>query len=401
MRSIIYIILFYLLIGQNLYAQNQIHIDSLMQELLIAKDTARAQVLTNLTFEYHQHNPEKALEYGQKAIELSQKLKLDHYTARSLRYMGVAYRINRDFTRALKHFYLSMAVSEKIGNKLGVARCLNNMGEVYKYRDSYKEAIDKYKRAVEIFEELGVKEGTANALSNLADVYYRLAKYKSSLHFAMKSLAIAQSLGTNESIKEASLILSEAYARVGNYREAYHFQLLHTSVKDSVFSIEKSKEIQYMEEKFEKERKETAEKIRREKQAEQAMREKNRRNNIQYSLIFIGFIALFGSMFFIGKFDVPQKYVESLIFLTLLLLFRFILILLLPYTETYSEGAPLFTLFVNVILALLFMPLSKLLESRLKKKVIEDHIDDEKIKVSITPQFRKNLEKIKDKILKD
>ncbi|NJO01518.1 MAG: hypothetical protein HC880_07370, partial [Bacteroidia bacterium] len=214
-------------------------------------------------------------------------------------------------------------------------------------------------------------------MANIADTYYKLAKYQNALNFAMQSLAIAQATGTNQGIQEASLILAEAYANVGYWREAYEYYEMHAHIKDSTFHKEKTREIQLIETKFAKEKREAEEKMRRERAEELARHAKKHRDNIQYSLIFLIFIGLFISIFIIGKFDIPQYYIESLIFLTLLLVFRFVLILLTSISNDISEGSPLVILGANVVLALLFMPLHKLLEGKLKKKVILEQSNED------------------------
>jgi Na+/phosphate symporter len=54
----------------------------------------------------------------------------------------------------------------------------------------------------------------------------------------------------------------------------------------------------------------------------------------------------------------------------------------MPFADVYAEGSPMMILVANVVLALMFMPLHKFLEKILKKKVINEHQDEEKIKMS-------------------
>ncbi len=380
-RTNLFIFFLSLLYSLPSLAQQQIRIDSLLQRLPIAKDSQKVEVWAALAHEYREFDPDKAISYSKKAYQLAHTISYDKGRGASLHIIGSAYRNKLDFMRARKFLFLALPVEEKINNYKGVAECLTEIGEIYKYRGDYKQALDKYKRAVEIYEQIQYKEGTAHVLSSIADVYYKLAKYQNALRFAVQALSIAQATGTNKGIQEASLILSEAYATVGNYQEAYHYYLLHTTVKDSVFAVEKTKEIRNLEKTFEKERKAEVAKMKQQHAEEQAFKEKQRRDNVQYSFIFILFILLFGVIFALGKFDIPQSMLESLIFLTLLLVFRFVLIMLMPFADVYAEGSPLLVLLANVILALLFMPLHKFLEKKLKKKVIEEHQNEEKIKV--------------------
>jgi tetratricopeptide (TPR) repeat protein len=391
MKHLLIFILNFLLFSSAL-AQNQAQIDILLSKLKTAKDTARVTVLNDLSFEYHTFEPAKALDYSTQALEIAQPLNYTLGIANSLRHLGLAHQSNLDYLQAQKYFHLALALVEKLNDQLGLARCLNSIGDVYKARKSYKEAIKKYKRAVEIFEKLGERKGTIDVLSNIAEVYHSLAKYDNALTFATKSLDLAREIGTTEGVEQASLILSEAYAKVGKYQDAYQYHLLHIRLRDSLFNVQKRKEINRIEDRFAKEKRDYEEKMRMDKEKALAEQAQIRRDNIQYAVIGIIFIALFGGIFFIGKFDIPQAYVESVIFITLLLMFRFFQVLLMPFADNYSEGSPLVMLLANVGLALLFMPVHGLLERRLKKKVFEETPHTEKLKVK--PYLRERWEKL-------
>lgn len=381
------------------FGQNQVHIDSLLHELKSAQGITKVKVWNELSWEYHTFKPEKAIDFGNKALGLAQKLNFEKGIALSLHNIGRAYRAEKDFIRSRKYLFWALSPYETIADSIGLAHCLMDIGEMYKLRGDYKQALDKLRRAVDLFEGDGAREGTSRALANMADAYYSLGRYDNALSLAKKSLAISQKLGTNEGVKEASRILAESYADIGDYDKAYDFYRRYTQLKDSVFAVEKAQEFSLMEEKFAQEKKEAEEKMKQEKAEVLAQSQKQRRDTIQYSLIFLIFVGLFVSIFVIGKFDIPAYYIESLIFLTLLLVFRFVLILLVSFTQEFSEGAPLFILAANVMLALMFMPLHKLMEKRLKKRVILEHIQDEKVPVrSIVPKLKNRINQLGNKL---
>lgn len=399
MKNIILFVCF-IFFSYALSAQNQVRIDSLMTELnKLKNDTSKVNVLNDLTFEYHNFQPNKAIEYAQMAMELSQEIQFDRGLAKGLRYTGMAYLNKQDYIKAKKHFFLALAMEERNNNEWGVAQCMKEIGNVYKQRGDYKQALDKYKRAVEIFEKLKVKRGTAEVLSNIADAYYKLAKYKNALQFARQSFDIARETGTNEGIQISSLILSESYASIGNFTQAYKFRILHDKLKDSIFRVEKTLEIASIEERFAREKKLAMEKMQNERQAEIDKRNQQSRDNIQYSLIFFIFIMLIAGTVFLGKIDIPTSYIETLIFLTSLLIIRFVIIMLTPYVEVYFDNSPIVALSINVAMALIFLPLHRLLERNLKKKAIEEVSEEEKIKIK--PKLKERINKLKEKLITD
>lgn len=374
-----YLCFFFILlfIPSRSFAQDEVRVDSLLQKLKTVKNKQKVDVYNALSNEYYHSDPDKGLMYGNKALSIAKKLDYIAGIAEGHRYIGKCYRSKLDFTNAKKNFYLALPLEEKINNKVGVAECLVDIGEAYKIRGDYKQALDKYKKALKIFEKENVKEGTVRILSSIADVYYKLAKIEIALKFALKSLEISRQTGTYQGISEASLILSDAFARVGNFQEAYSYHLLYTTTKDSIDKVKSETLIKRIEKRGAKERQEIRDEERKKEELRVNKENTIRRNNIQYFLIFIFFLAFFISIPVIGKFDLPQKVIESVIFISVLILFRFILIVLLPYTDNIAEGAPVYVLLINVVLALLFMPFHKFLESRIRKKALNIEIDED------------------------
>ena len=394
MNHLISIILL-LFLSSVSFAQNQVRIDSLLTSLPTSKGTNKTDIYNELSAEYHNNDPSKAIEYAEKALAISQKKEYKEGTAKSLTNIGRSYRVQSKYTEALKYFFLALPFYESDPKmKLDYGLCLQDIGDVYKSREVYKQALINYHKAKYVFLELNAKKNYAYVLCNLAAVSYKFARYKRARDLALEGLKISKETGTNEGIKEASLILSEVYANVGNYQQAYEYRILYANTKDSVYKAENALENKLISEKFEKEHRDVMAKITQEKEAEKSKRAKQRRNNIQYSLIFMFFVGLFVAIFVTGKIDIPQHYIESLIFLTLLLVFRFILIILVSLTDSYTEGAPLLILFANVILAILFMPLHQFLERRLKKKVIDENSGEEKLKIA--PVIKSILHRPKD-----
>ena len=74
----------------------------------------------------------------------------------------------------------------------------------------------------------------------------------------------------------------------------------------------------------------------------------------------------------VGKFVASDKTIEAIIFLSFLILFEFLLVLLDPFMDNYTNGLPLISLLFNIGLALLIFPLHAYFETKLKKIVTEN-----------------------------
>ena len=103
--------------------------------------------------------------------------------------------------------------------------------------------------------------------------------------------------------------------------------------------------------------------------SEKEKAEMSRRNNLQYSGILIFLVLMSAGLVGLGKISMPVRMAEGLIFFTFLLFFEFTLVLLDPYIEVYSSGAPAIKLGFNAILAAMIFPLHSFFEERVKKRI--------------------------------
>ena len=72
----------------------------------------------------------------------------------------------------------------------------------------------------------------------------------------------------------------------------------------------------------------------------------------------------------LGRLSIPIRLAEGLIFFTFLLFFEFTLVLLDPFIEMYSSGAPAMKLLFNAVLAALIFPLHSFFEGRIKGRLL-------------------------------
>ena len=98
---------------------------------------------------------------------------------------------------------------------------------------------------------------------------------------------------------------------------------------------------------------------------------KRRRDNLQYSVIFICLLVVFGGVAGLGFVKVSPRVAEGLIFFSFLILFEFVLVLADPMIDKYSGGAPGYKLLFNALLAGVIFPLHAFFERLLKSRLVQ------------------------------
>ncbi len=379
------------------WGQNQVIIDSLQNKLEKVVGKERIIVLNGLAQEYLLFKKDKSLSFADEALLISQKENDSKGIADSYYFKGSALFQQPDYPQALKNLLQALALYEKLGDKKGKATALVKIGQIYKMRDDYKQALDKFKRAGHIFNEIEYTAGKATALGQMADVNFRLQRYREALGLAEESLTLAQEANpnssTNETARESCQILAQAHFHLKNFEEAYNYQSISGEIENAIDSLRKTLEIEHQTKKYEKEAAVREQKHKAEIQKKEQEEIKEFRDTIQYSLIVLIFILLFGGILFVGKLDLSQNMIDMMIFLSVLLLSRFFIVLMMPLATSYGADAPLVNLGANFMLALFFAPLQKFLERKLKKKVAED-IAEETEKDNLRAQVKQLSEQI-------
>ena len=95
-----------------------------------------------------------------------------------------------------------------------------------------------------------------------------------------------------------------------------------------------------------------------------------RRDNLQYSIVLIGLLALGILVALLGRLALSERIAEGIIFFAFLLLFEFILVLADPYIDEWSGGAPGIKLLFNAGIAALIFPMHSLFERKLKGRLL-------------------------------
>jgi len=330
----------------------------------------------------------KALDYYQKALKITKESGNEKEVAGNLANIGVIYNLQLDYKKSLKHYNQSLEIFELLGDKRGIANNLINIGALYQKQSNFADALNHYHNASGILEELGDKRGLGISLGNMGELYFSLSQdsiinsiekstnllslnkkvnLNKSIELLKQSIDILESIG--ELFVRSSVIktLANAYKQSSDIVNSDKYIREYMDLKDSVFNHEKAKELGYM----------TAERDRlvEDRKLEQEAREKAKkiayRNNTQYLSISI-FIILLGILMMLnGKIKMSEWVARGLVFITFILLFEFILVIIDPITDDYSEGEPFVKLGINLCIAFVLYPIHQLFNRKVSRILVK------------------------------
>ncbi|MBL4656615.1 MAG: tetratricopeptide repeat protein [Flavobacteriales bacterium] len=272
---------------------------------------------------------------------------------------------------SLKYLLKSLSFNKKVNNREGMAHAYINAGVSFQKLGNLDTALSYQEMALAIGQELNGQNIISACFNNLASIHEELGKHVQAIGYREEALKIAKESGRPEGVGRAYEGLMIIYETLGDFEQALKYHKLHSQVKDSLFNETKSKEIGKLEAKHEFETAEAERKRLEEAEAKQREAEKSRRDNLQYSVILIAILVLFGGVLALGFVNVSERMAEGLIFFSFLILFEFLLVLADPYIDNWSGGAPGIKLLFNAGIAALIFPAHAFFESRLKKRLVK------------------------------
>jgi class 3 adenylate cyclase len=273
--KIYFLLLIIPLITINGYSQDQQLIDSLLSVLKQAKpDTAKADILNNLCIAYEYNNPEKAIDYAQQTLALSEQLgyksgirnahnglgtvavlngdnlsALEHFKeclkiseekkekkkiASSYNNIGIVYDGMANYPEALKCLIASLKINEELDSKRGIIGCFNGIGSIYVHQANYPEALKNFFSGLKIAEEIEYKEGLSTINSNIAMVYTYQGNYPNALRYNFASLKIAEDLGNKYGLGVSYNNIGTVYYNTGNFTEALKYQFSALKIREEL-----------------------------------------------------------------------------------------------------------------------------------------------------------------------
>ncbi len=150
-------------------------------------DTARALIMAELSNEYRNFS-DSALIFGQKALELSKKIKFPKGEAYALYALGNFYRLEGDFPKAMNTLLAGLHIAEVLNDSSLTAKSVSSVGIVYSQMNDNLQAIKYFKKSRSLFEMMGNTTMVSQLNANISRGFRRNNQLDSALVYTKMAL---------------------------------------------------------------------------------------------------------------------------------------------------------------------------------------------------------------------
>jgi len=204
-------------------------------------------------------NPEKGLEFLQKALSLSKEIGISKdLQPRVLDSIAEIYMNDGQFDKAYKTSLECLKLSEELSQKVTKGYALFRIGNIFMRQNRLNEAKEYFLRSLEFRREIDDKFGEAEDLLQLGKLFLNQANAKKAKELLLESLKLAEDVKAKAVIYGVHEVLAELFEKEENIQSfVKHYKLYH-KYKSEVFRDEQESKqkyltIQYEMEKLQKE----------------------------------------------------------------------------------------------------------------------------------------------------
>jgi len=188
-------------------------------------DSIRCKILTDLARNLSPHDPQKSIQYADRAIRLAEELPQKKFLANAYSAKASCHLRTRNYPASLELYQKALSINESIQNKQGIASNFNNIGLIFQANFQYPKALEYFFRTVEINQETGNQSMLLQVYGNIGNIYFDLEDYAKAVQYNEKALSIAKA--TSNMTFQSGILnnLGNAYDKMGDKKIALTHKL--------------------------------------------------------------------------------------------------------------------------------------------------------------------------------
>ncbi|MFY8000330.1 MAG: tetratricopeptide repeat-containing sensor histidine kinase [Candidatus Kapaibacteriota bacterium] len=206
-------------------------LEALLANKTPATDSARIQILCDLSKEYESRNAIRALIYARQALLFADSLHFKFGLAKSQLRMGVVLWTQGFYEQSVEYNFKALRIWQDLKDSANIAYALGGIGANYRKMGNYPKAKDYYTQALTLSTNARDRRGMESMLNNLGVLCFGEGMYDSALVYWQRALGIDIELRDSASIALVSANVAWAFNHKGEQETALQFaeQALRTA----------------------------------------------------------------------------------------------------------------------------------------------------------------------------
>jgi signal transduction histidine kinase len=193
---------------------------------------------------------DKALDYTERSLRLSQENGNDLNVAYCHRLKGRIFRRQVNYEKALTEYLEAIKIYRQRSDYRNESETLQNVGNIYYDMHRYPDALKEYDKSLQIARSISNPALMAYGYSGIGFTWYELKKFNKAVAYFDSSTIKAREIKNRYLVMDAYEVISQINEEQKKYKEALAFHHAFSALKDSLTSEENRKGAEEMEAKY-------------------------------------------------------------------------------------------------------------------------------------------------------
>lgn len=200
----------------------QTPIDSLSKQLAIPdlSTSEYLKIITLLTKEYAETNPDTALVISNSALRMARENRLDSATGQIFIATSTAWSFLAQYDSSMKYSFLALRKSEQYSDTVTLIDAYNNIGIDHMFRENDEKAVEYFTKVSQLSNAFGDTLRWGHALNNLGLMEGYLGNSQEELNYYEKAAVLFDAIEEEEGFANTLLNIGTVYTVLGEYAKA-------------------------------------------------------------------------------------------------------------------------------------------------------------------------------------
>ncbi len=209
----------FLFAGNGLFCQ--ISPDSSKFNISDLRDnTHKVNMLNDSAWFFIHTDPDRALNYAEKGLELARELDYSIGIASSYYRIAIIASSTGNYIDALEYLSICISMYEKFGNRTGIAAVNNQYGALHYELENYSKAGEYFRKSISIYKDIGDTIKLGSLYMNLGSALNKLEKFDSAFYYFSMAKEVFLETNDQENLAIYFLCIGEYYDLTGRMKEA-------------------------------------------------------------------------------------------------------------------------------------------------------------------------------------
>lgn len=226
------ILLSFFLFNQTSFASNIDSLKILIEETDI--DTVKLEHYKSIIDETSKYDLQKAKEYCDEAIKLSEKIKSERFKLAFYSKKANILNNQGEYSAALEVNFQALKLAEVLNDIIAITSRLTSIGRIYYHQRNYEKAIHYFEQSLDYSRQNNDEEGISMSYSNIGSAYLMAEELDSALIYHNKALELEIKFKNKEGIGGSWINIGNVYYMQNDYDKAIDYYLKAQAVYNEI-----------------------------------------------------------------------------------------------------------------------------------------------------------------------